>query len=257
VDTDAVPSHWIDIVVDDEDGATRLIVECKHWRQTVQQSVISETASRRDQLGASEAAVITTADFTSGARNVAADEQVRLLRVKRLRAGDSWQGVLREIRLRGTMAFPELTDLRWRSVDPHEVEAAGAAGADMRWGEDEQEIFDSAVEDAQGSPAETVRELLSRSPSPAVEGLHSHTVALPEPRYLRVDSQRRILVRALEWTERVTVMTFERTVGPRSEGMLLIERLDPSGESAAKRVLMLHELYVWDIDPDGNLVLRQ
>jgi hypothetical protein len=244
--------HWIDVQIEREQGTELAIVECKHWKQLVDQDVINSVVGRRQQLGAAEAIVVRTVGFTQGAIDVAYDEHVRLVRIHPLAVDEHWHGVVKEIRLRGSIAAPELIHVQWRAVDPAAVAELSAEGIDCVRGED-YDLETDRVEHEDGSRAESAAELMDRHPSPHENGEFSYEVALDGPRYLRIDDDRRIAVRSLEWTERVSVAEVSSVIGPRSPGRILVEEVTAS-DRQAKRVLMDHQLRVWQIDADGRLV---
>ena len=242
--------HWID--VDVEHPARGLtIIECKHWKSLVDQDVLNSVCSRRDQLGATAAVVVSTVGFTAGAIAVATDEDVLLLRVSRLGPDDHWHGILKEIRMRGTFTAPAIVEMYWVAVD-HDEAAEFAHDPDATWSPD-RDPLDEGVEYEDGTPAERVRDLLALRPSPSESGRYEHEVPLDGPRFLRVGDTR-LAVRALHFVEEISIAHTETVIGPPSPGVILVERITADGASAI-RVVMDHELRAWRITDDGRLVL--
>ncbi|MDQ3646518.1 MAG: restriction endonuclease, partial [Actinomycetota bacterium] len=244
--------HRIDVDVAWPNGKL-IIIECKNWDDRVDQDVINSVASRRTQLEAARAVVVSVHGFTAGAVDVAHDEAVELLTIRRIRPDDPWPGILKEIRATGTFIAPDLIELLWRASNPREVQSA-ASDERNAWGID-GDPFDSFVETVDGAPAETVRELLAQSPTPTASGRHEHEVPLPGPRFLRLADGTRIAVRALSWIESVTVFTHEFTIGPSSPGVLFVHRVTVDGTKPT-RVLLDDETRAWRLDDDSRLVPR-
>lgn len=241
--------HWIDVDVEHPvRGLT--IIECKHWKSMVDQDVLNSVCSRRDQLGATAAVVVSTVGFTAGAQAVAADEGVLLLRLSRLAPDDHWHGILKEIRMRGTFVAPAIVEMRWRAVDPAEA-AELADDPEATWRPD-RDPLEERVEHEDGTPAERVRDLVAQRPSPSEQGRYEHEVPLEDARFVRV-GDRRVAVRALHWVEEISVARTETVIGPRSPGVILVERITPEGAKAI-RVVMDHELRAWRITEDRRLV---
>ena len=76
--------HQIDVVATHPGGEVRgLIIECKDWDKTVGKGVLDRLVGVRTQVGADAAAVMTTVGYTRHAREVAADEHIAILRLRR------------------------------------------------------------------------------------------------------------------------------------------------------------------------------
>ena len=76
--------HQLDVTCRDRDGKVRrLLIECKEWdTEDVGQDEMIKLYSVRDELGASDAAMITKRAFTKGARNTAFDHDLAMLRLR-------------------------------------------------------------------------------------------------------------------------------------------------------------------------------
>lgn len=79
--------HQLDVTCRDLEGKVRrLLIECKEWdTQDVGQDEMIKLYSVRDELGASDAAMITKRSFTKGARDTAYHHDLAMLRLRRLR----------------------------------------------------------------------------------------------------------------------------------------------------------------------------
>ncbi|MEA2185756.1 MAG: Restriction endonuclease [Solirubrobacteraceae bacterium] len=240
--------HWIDVGVEHPLGLA--IIECKQWKSLVDQDVLNSVCSRRDQLGATVAVVVSIVGFTAGAIAVAAEEGVLLLRVSRLAPDDHWHGIVKEIRMRGTFVAPAIVEMHWVAVNPAEA-AALASDPEASWSF-ERDPFEDRVEAKNGTPAERLGDLLAQCPSPSEPGRYQHEVSLDDIRYVRI-SGTRVAVRALRWVEEITVSRIESVAGPASPGVILVERVTANGAEPI-RVLMDHELRAWRIAEDRRLV---
>lgn len=76
--------HQLDVTCRDREGKVRrLLIECKEWdTQDVRQDEMIKLYSVRDELGASDAAMITKRSFTKGARDTAYDHDLAMLRLR-------------------------------------------------------------------------------------------------------------------------------------------------------------------------------
>ena len=125
--------HQLDVTCRDRDGKVRrLLIECKEWdTEDVGQDEMIKLYSVRDELGASDAAMITKRAFTKGARDTAFDHDLAMLR---LRAYDSavddgtWiKKVSIEIEIGATVRddVAVLTDGAWRAAKELGIRAEG------------------------------------------------------------------------------------------------------------------------------------
>ncbi|MEN0015848.1 MAG: restriction endonuclease [Solirubrobacteraceae bacterium] len=251
--------HRIDVEVERDAGCHRLVVECKHWDEKVGQDVANSVASRRDQLGANEAAIVSTRGFTSGAQDVAAGEGIRLVLVKPLAEDDDWRGVVKRIVMHGTFIAPEIRDFTWLAYAPEDAGRGGpidpAVLATIDSPEDQLDVLGLDHED--GSRAERLGELLALRSSVPESGEHEQEVVFEEfgisgPRYV-TGHRDRVRIRGLRWTERVAVAKSSFTVNPPSPGLLWIEEI-VAGADPARRVLMDHQLRPWRFDENGVLM---
>ena len=241
--------HQLDVTARHPSGeVTQLVVECKDWNEVVGQSTLDQLVGVLTQISADAAAVMTTQGYTAGAIKVAVDEDIALLR---LRPFD-----------------PERPDLYVKSISfqlnpvasvyedwgieviPNPDLPPGITADFALSGEDHLLRLD-------GSPAETLGEVIGSQKTTLQEGSYPRRAEFPDGRQLRATSGLVVQIRALTWTERV-IVSHGRPNVLESEGepLLVLEQLNEKGEPEHGRVVVDKDLFAWDIDDAGNLTPR-
>ena len=88
----------IDVVVCDASGEQRrLIVQCKKYDKEVGKEVLDTLVGVRAQMGDVDLAVVTTVGYTRGARDVAHDESVLMLRLRPYEPAEDDGAFVREV----------------------------------------------------------------------------------------------------------------------------------------------------------------
>jgi Holliday junction resolvase len=241
--------HQIDVWIE-RDGEERLvIVECKHWAEEVGKEALDKLVGVRTQLEAAGALIVTTVGFTKGARDVAFDESIDLIRVTRFRDPEDWEGMVKEIHMRGTIGYSEVDNLSFRAADPSELKDLSEGDREFGPISSEDRFLDS-----RGKPQESIGELIALIPQATDLGTHSRSLPLEPDRFFGLPSGRRLRVRALEWDEIVDEFNTEHRAGPRSQAQALVREVNPeTDEATSKRAIFDHQLRRLRIDDDGNV----
>lgn len=242
--------HQIDVWIERDDGEDqRIIVECKHWSESVGKGELDTLVGVRTQLEAHSALVVTTVGFTKGARDVAHDEGIGLILVTRFRDPEDWEGRVKEIHLRGTYRYSNVEDVSFRAADPRERDALDEHDRELGPVLSEERFVDS-----EGLPQESIGEVIDSIPQATDLGRHSRSVQLSPGRYFELPSGRRLRVRALDWTEVVGEFNTDHHIGPRSQAQALVREVDPeNGEETDRRAIFDHQLRQLRIDEGGNV----
>ena len=238
--------HQLDVTCRRPDGTvSRLLIECKE-RDTgkVDQDVISKLAYVRDRIGASHAAVITKRGFTKGARNLAADEDISLLRLRAYEPQTDDGTWITGISTTITLGFIDHTDVEllthdgWQSADSRRVRTEAWMG------------YIGGVDD---EPEGTWDELYSAGTITAHnEQRTTRETILANP--IRVEGvDEWITITGLRWVD--VVLQHPLTVSTRAEGTprLVLEQFNADGTKHAGRVIVGEKLQAWVINPDGTV----
>lgn len=128
-------SHQLDVVCRHSDGTReRLIIECKDVgpNNKVDQAVLLKLVAVQERLGAEHAAVLTTTDFTRGARHVAVDHDIALIRLRSYDPPTDDGTWVRAVNIELRMGFVIQTDIRL-VTDAGIVKAADARVPAESW----------------------------------------------------------------------------------------------------------------------------
>lgn len=241
--------HQIDVWIERDGTEQHVIVECKHWADEVGKEALDKLVGVRTQLEAAGALIVTTVGFTSGARDVAFDEEIGLVRVTRFRDPEDWEGMVKELRGRGTIGYSEVDNLVVRAADPDELQDLEEEDREFGPFLGEERFFD-----AEGVLKESISELIDSIPQATDLGTHARSLQLAPDRFFELPSGRRLRVRALEWDEIVGQFYTEHRIGPPSPAQVLVREIDPeTGEETSKRAVFDHQLRRLRIDDDGNV----
>ncbi len=241
--------HQIDVWIERDGKEQLVIVECKHWAETVGKEALDKLVGVRTQLKAAGALIVTAIGFKKGARDVAFDEGIGLILVTRFRDPEDWEGRVKEIHLRGTIGYSEVDNLSFRAADPDERDALDEE--DREFG---PILSEDRFLDSEGTPQEIIGELIDSIPQATDLGTHARSLPLEPNRFFELPSGRRLRVRALEWDEIVGQFNTEQRIGPRSQAQALVREVDPeSGDETDRRAIFDHQLRRLRIDDDGNV----
>jgi hypothetical protein len=160
--------HQLDVTARHPDGRiARLLVECKGWNCTVGKRTLDTLVGVRGQIGADAAAVATTKGYTKGAIDVAVDEIIAILPLRAFDQGnpDPYVNTITlTIRAFGSkhsnFDVELMTDYGLERGKEFQVHLAG---------EDRLLRLD-------GSPAETITEVLRGNAAPMEEGIFQQRV---------------------------------------------------------------------------------
>ncbi len=242
-------NHQIDVWIERNGREQLVIVECKHWAEEIGKEALDKLVGIRAQLEAAGALIVTTIGFTKGARDVAFDEGIGLIRVTRFRDPEDWKGMVKELRGRGAIRYSEFDNITVRAADPDELEELEEE--DRQFG---PFLGEERFLDAEGAAKESIGELIDSIPEATEIGRHPRSLQLEPDRFFELPSGRRLRVRALEWDEVVGQFHTEHRVGPHSPAQVLVREIDSrTGETTSKRAVFDHQLRRLQIDDDGHV----
>jgi hypothetical protein len=237
--------HQLDVTARHPNGeVSRLIVECKDWDKTVGKGTLDALVGVRNQLDADAAAAVTTEGFTKGARDVAVDENVALIRMRPYDEADKVKFV-QTIELQLDYYVPT------RSNWSFEVDAAPGlpSGTTIQIAVHGETV----LKHVDGKPAETFAELVDANGGPMKLGTFDCRADLGAGRLVPTGDGREITILALTWTEEMHCAQQIIRTGLEGEPCLVMEQLDEHGESFSGRVFVDRDLHAWSIDEHGKV----
>ncbi len=225
----------------------RLIVQCKHYGETVGKEVMDTLVGIGVQLGDVDVAIVTTVGFTAGARDVAADRGIAMVRVRGYDRKRDDGRFLRRVELTlDVFSPPIVTDFR---VEIGEIDG-NVLGGRASYG------TDTALQRDDSSAAETLAEIIMANSAGLVEGDFDRRVNFSERRWLPVEGGR-AAISAITWHERVARGEPSVTViEAEGDPVLVVEQFDEKGEVESGRLVVDRHLWAWDLDADNNVVPR-
>lgn len=243
--------HQIDVVGRDPDGSEgRAIVECKDWRTTVGKDTVDGVVGKRVQLGAQVAVIVTTQGFTSGARRVAADEDVAMVVL------DAYD----PIKHPGPYVMRTELTLRTLGTVFEDVEFVFVDQGLLPPGTHclTLEPLEDSFLDEHGVPHTAIADTLRAQLGPLEAGQWRRTAKMARGQYLRFDSGALLEVASLTWTVRVVPDPSPMTAVTHATGtpVLALARLDEHGEIASGRLVISEDLFAWDVASDGRVQAR-
>ncbi|WP_231379244.1 restriction endonuclease [Candidatus Solirubrobacter pratensis] len=241
-------AHQLDVTARDQEGRiSRVVIECKDWDKKVGKGVLDALVGVRLQISATEAAVMTTAEFTRGARMVAADESIALLRLRSYDEARDGSGFIRSIHLTLDAYASHRSDFGVEPAPDH-----GFPPGDVRIGMGAEDRFQRL----DGRPAETLKEVLQANGAPRVDGVYQQRAEFDGGRLMSTADGRQLPIKALTWTETVGHSTSTTVSRMQGEPVLVVEQFDVAGNVADGRLVVDRDLYAWEIRPDGHVVAR-
>jgi Restriction endonuclease len=235
----------LDVTATHPDGSVqRLLVECKDWSKEVGKGTLDALVGIRDQAGFDAAMAVTTKGFTSGAVDVAVDENVAMVILREYKPNDG--PFVREIAV--TVAIPDTTYESWDLAI--EADASDKSELSFRLAGDVQ------LRHLDGTPAETLGELISSNGTPLSdgEGTFQRSAKLDGGRLIVAVDGTEARLSEINWVERVRMDGITTTHKAEGDPCLVVEQLDDDGEPQDGRLVVDEHLYAWHIGEDGNVV---
>lgn len=242
-------AHQLDVVARDPTGEVRrLIVECKEWDKTVGKATLDSLVGVRGQIGADTAAVMTTAGYTSGARRVAADEDIALLRLRPFDSGRDEGTYIKAVEV-AIDAYGTVHSDFGVDVAEDQTVASGTQFRVALTSHDHLLYLD-------GSPAEKLDAILREHSAPMSDGVYHQRAEFHGVRLMPTAEGVPVAIRALAWTETVSHGTTVTRSEMRGEPKLVFEQLDDKGAVQSGRIVVDSDLYAWEFDANNNLRAR-
>lgn len=235
--------HQLDITATSADGSVRrLLVECKDWNKKVDKKTLDALVGVRNQGGFDAAMAVTTVGFTSGAVDVAVDESVAMVVLRELRDDDG--PFVMEVSAEISLLVPRHSSLQLLVPESSDV----PDGVPTEAMTDQFQFLH-----LDGSPAETLLQILQANSTPIAEGegTFERSADFGAGRLVLSNDGMPFRVSGLRWTETVEAMTQTVTHKAEGEPSLVLEQLDEDGEPQGTRLVVDRHLYSWDIDEDG------
>jgi Restriction endonuclease len=236
----------LDVTATHPDGSVqRLLVECKDWSKEVGKGTLDALVGVRDQAGFDAAMAVTTKGFTSGALDVAVDENVAMMLLRELRDDD------------GPFVMEVSTEIRLLVPTRSSVQLLVPENFGLPEGVPTEAMTDQfQFLHLDGSPAETLARILEANSTPLAdgEGAFERSADFGAGRLVRARDGTPFRVSGLRWTEAVEAMTHSFTHKAEGEPCLVLEQLDEDGEPHATRLVVDQHLYAWRIGEDGVVV---
>jgi hypothetical protein len=240
--------HQLDVTATSADGLVRrLLVECKDWNKKVGKKTLDALVGVRDQGDFGAAMAVTTVGFTSGAVDVAVDEDLAMVVLREPRDDD------------GPFARKITVEIRVLSPVRSSIQLLIPENSDLPDGVPTGAMTDQfQFLHLDGSLAETLAQILEANSTPLAdgEGVFERSADFGAGRLAGAADGTPFRVSGLRWTETVQAMT--ETVTHEAEGKpcLVLQQLDEHGEPHGTRLVVDRHLYAWDIGEDGTVVSR-
>lgn len=235
-------THQLDITATHPDGSVkRLLVECKDWNKDVGKGTMDALVGVRRQADFDAAMAVTTKGFTSGAVDVAVDEDIAMVVLREVRAEDKF--VMR-YRFEISPWGHDWTDVKFLAAPDSEV----SEGQPGRMNTEDRLLH------ADGTPAETLKEVLDSKSVPWKEGVFDHEIRFEDGRTALLDSGLQIPIIGISWTE--TVSRSSPIVSEHHEDgkpCLVVEQIDDKGEGQDSRLFVDRHLNAWELDDAGEV----
>lgn len=238
----------LDVTATSPDGSVRrLLVECKDWDKKVGKPTLDTLVGVQGQVGFDAAMVVTTVGFSSGAVDVAVDQDIAMVILREFRSEDG----------PFVMGFELKVGFQDKTFDRFDLDIDRTLLP--RHGELKFKLDGSdRLLHPDGSPAETVAEMIQQNGTKlsAGEGVFECSADLGAGRLIAALDGTRVPVTEIRWRE--TVRIDGPTISHRETGepCLVLEQLDDKGEPQSSRLVVDRHLNAWDIDAGGGVVPR-
>lgn len=244
-----IAEHQLDVVARHPAGEVRrLIVECKDWDKTVGKATLDGLVGVRDQIGADAAAVMTTVGYTSGARKVAVDEDIALLRLRPFDPGQDEGIYIKAVEIALDAYVPVHSDFGVEVAEDHPLASETQFRVSL--------TSEDHLLHPEGSQAEKLDAVLRQHAAPMRDGVYEQRAEFDGIRLISTQEGMHVPIRALTWIETVshgpTVIRSEM----KGEPKLVFEQLDDQGGVHSGRVVVDRDLYAWQFDADNELQAR-
>ena len=237
--------HKLDVTARRPSGELeRVIIECRDWDKSVGKATLDALVGVRGQIAADAAAIVTTKGFARGARLVAVDEAIAMIRLRAFDPENPDQFV-RKVVMTIEALVPSITDFGVE-VSPNQRDET----VEIRL------LGDDRLLHLDGSRAETPNELVQAHGSISGVGSFPKRVEFSDERLIPVVHGDPVRIRALTWVETVASTSQQVVCEARGEPVLVVEQLDENEATLSGRVVVDRDLFAWMIDDDGNVVPR-
>ena len=232
----------LDVTATHPDGSVRrLLVECKDWNKDVGKGTMDALVGVRDQAGFDAAMAVTTKGFTSGAIDVAVDEDIAMV-------------ILREVRPDDTFVRGFTLELVPWGHDWSNVQFLAASDAAVSDGQPGHMNTDDHLLHPDGSSAETLAEIFQAQSVAWKEGVFEREIRLEDGRSAPV-SEPPIPIIGIKWTETVSKSSpYKSVTESKGEPCLVVEQLDENGKAEGARLIVDRHLYAWRIADGGSVI---
>jgi hypothetical protein len=236
----------IDVVARHASGEQRrLIVQCKKYDKKVGKEVLDTLVGVRAQMGNVDLAVVTTVGYTRGARDVAHDENILMLRLRPYEPTEDDGAFVREVVITVIPIHPPV-------VTSFNLEVTSIEGIPQGG----EYATNTVLEKDDGSPAETLAELMYADIDTFTVGEFERRVVPAEARWVPAGTGR-ARIGALSWHEVITAGDpVEIRSTERGEPVLVVQRIEPDGSVSTGRLVVDRQLFAWDLDDERHVVSR-
>lgn len=236
--------HQLDIVARDPAGQVRrLIVECKDYATTIGERALNTLVGVKTQIGADAAVIVTTQGFTKGARAVAVDEDIAMVILRHYDPQTERLKFVKKVILTFDWYLPTFSDFEVATAPSAEIDGPRELALEGR----------DRLRHIDGTPAESIAELLERESAGLVEGRFERNVKLNDGRLVYSVANEPIPISGLAWVEEVVKTSSTITREMQGTPVLVIEQIDEDGDVASGRLVVSEDLYAWDIDERGRV----
>jgi Restriction endonuclease len=244
-----VAEHQLDVVARHPSGEVdRVIVECKDWDETVGKATLDALVGVRTQIGANAAAVMTTVGYTAGARKVAVDEDVALMRLRPFDPGQDEGTYVKAVEIALDAYAPLHSDFGVELAEDHTLASGNRFRVSL--------TPEAHLLHTDGSQAEKLDAVLRQHAAPMRDGVYQQRAEFGGVRLIPTEEGLPVPIRAVTWTETVSHETTVIRSEMRGEPQLVVEQLDEKGAAHGGRVVVDHDLYAWQFDDDNKLEAR-
>jgi Restriction endonuclease len=239
-------THQLDITATHPDGSVRrLLVECKDWNKDVGKGTMDALVGVRNQAGFDAAMAVTTKGFTSGAVDVAVDEDLAMV-------------ILREVRPDDHFVMGFRIEIVPVGHDWSNVQFLVAEENDPGGGRPHFMSTDDHLLNPDGTTAERLLDVLhSQGGGGWDPGTFDREIRFEGGRIAPTSDGGQLSIVGMKWTE--TISASSPMISEKNETgqpCLVVERIDDKGEAQDGRLFVDRHLNVWDIDPTGEVVPR-